>query len=621
MNVRLPDILFFCLFMLLGSSLVAAPANDDCSRAFPIKNLSNWCSSPRQFTTQGATPSGIINAGCFPSSLLEPDNDVWFKFTAKATTLNVRVIGAIQGTPKGSLQYPQLAVYRGSCGMGMEEVACISDGRGYHIAETFVNSIIVGETYYIRVDARNGKTGTFQLCVNNFNPVPSPSSDCSSAVVLCDKSPFTVPSVQGFGKNGYELPPGMCVPEESSSAWYKWTCDKPGTLTFRLTPVNPADDIDFVLFYLPNGVDNCSAKVPVRCMGSGENVGSRYEMWKRCTGATGLSSRSVDVNEEGGCSEFDDNFVAALRMESGQSFALMVNNYHNTGNGFSIDFGGTGTFVGPVAHFTVSKLKIEQDKRLYIKNKSSFPGGIKDWEWNFGVGAKPQTARGAGPHSVKYSSPGTKSISLSVETSNGCKVTKVRKITVVEPPPPPPPQEPDPEPIAEENPTPPDMEIPEETLQIKPPPTVTETPPAPMPIPEEQPGPSPPVVTESEDTTQKYDYFSVEFIGTIYFQSDSFNLDEKDFEILDEVTRILKEGPDLTITVEGHTNNIPSDDYCQKLGKARADSAIDYLIGKGITSDRIRRKVLGKKKTVTKDYSLQNRRRNQRVEIKILKKK
>ena len=38
------------------------------------------------------------------------------------------------------------------------------------------------------------------------------------------------------------------------------------------------------------------------------------------------------------------------------------------------------------------------------------------WNWNFGAGATPATATGAGPHNVTYSSAGTKSVTLSINS-------------------------------------------------------------------------------------------------------------------------------------------------------------------------------------------------------------
>ena len=621
MNFNLTGILFFLLLANapLWAAVSVAPANDDCSKAFLLKDVTNYCSSPRQFTNEGSTASGFDNPGCFPSYLLEPDNDVWFKFTAIANTVNISVIGAISGDPKGTLQNPQFSLYTGSCSRGLLEIACISDGRGFNISETFINDLAIGGTYYLRVDGRNGKTGSFQLCINNYNPVPSPSSDCNTAVVLCDKSSFTVPSISGAGLDRFEMPPGICLREESSSAWYKWTCDKAGTLSFTLKPVNPADDLDFAVFFLPNGVDDCSIKIPFRCMASGENVNASLSNWARCTGATGLKSGAVDLVEQPGCEEWDDNFVAALQMEEGQSFALVVNNYHNTGNGFSIEFGGTGTFKGPVAHFVVNKLKISQDDDLWVRNKSSFDGGIKNWEWNFGVDAKPATAKGIGPHKVKYGSTGTKSISLSIETSNGCQVTKVRQVTVTEPPPPPPPA---PEPEKSE-PVPAAIE-----------PQVSEAPQAKMETEveeaeeelEEEPTVEEEQTTETEmepnrspDTTYTEVTYLVKYTATIYFPSDSASLEQNDVKTLEKVFAILQENPSYKVIVEGHTNNIPDAQYCNQLATERASVVIGWLNGKGLGDERIIRKIFGKDKVYEKeDTKYKNRKLYQKAVLKLV---
>lgn len=617
MNFKFLNNLFIYLFFLpIHLWAVAGPAYDDCDKAFRIKNVANYCSSPRQFTNDGASASDYNNPACFPPYITEPDNDVWFKFKAIANTVNISVIGATKGIPKGTLRNPQIALYTGDCVGGLLEIACIGDAQGYNIVETFINDLAIGGTYYLRVDGRNGHTGSFQLCINNYNPVPSPSSDCSSAVVLCDKSSFTVPSISGAGLNRFELPRGICLEEESSSAWYKWTCQNPGELTFILKPVNPADDLDFALFLLPNGVDDCSVKIPIRCMASGENVTNDVNSWKRCTGATGLKSRAADLQEAPGCEDWDDNFVAALQMESGDSYALLVNNYHNTGNGFSIEFAGNGTFKGPKAHFVVNKLKLEMDKELWVRNKSSFEGGIKNWEWNFGVDADPPTAKGVGPHKVMYKSSGKKSISLAVETGNGCQVTKVRNVTILDPPPPPSEPEVEEAPVIE----PVETQTKEGTSAIPSdeatpaPSEITDTPAPPT---EEAPPSDETSYSEPEETYVKYD---VKYTATIYFSSDSSALETDDIEMLEKVMGLMRENPEYKAIVEGHTNNIPDSKYCNKLASERAGIVIQWLNGKGIKGERIIRKIFGKDKVFEKeDTKYRNRKRYQKAVIRIVK--
>ncbi len=639
MNFKLPIFFFlFFAYSAMGAS-VLAPANDNCTKAMLLKNVENFCSTPRQFTNHEATPGGPDPAACFPPYLLgDSDSDVWFKFTAIASVVNIRVIGAIKNNPGGTLQFPQLALYRGEC-KALYEVGCISDGQGYNIVETFISNLIAGQTYFIRVDGRNNRTGSFQLCVNNFNPVPSPSSDCSTAVVLCDKSGFAVPSMSTAGKNEGELPKGACVPEETQSAWYKWACEKSGTLTFTLTPNKPSDDLDFMLFILPNGVGDCSMKIPVRCMAAGENLGMPYSNWKRCSGPTGLEDGSSDIVEDQGCDENNDSYLAPLRMEAGKSYALMVNNYQNTGNGFSVEFGGSGTLVGPEAHFTMSKLAIETGEKLTIKDASSFGGSIIKWEWNFGVDAKPQKATGAGPHTVSYSSKGKKSITLSIQTDNGCKVTKVRTVDVsavpLPKPKPKPPklEKPKAEPVLTPPPALPAIEE-TDTTAVEPAPVSTEStaqlggpaieellPPSsiepalePAPIDTLRPEP----VATWEDTTWTQVTYLVNYVATIYFKADSSSLQEKDFEVLDKIVSMMNENPKYLAHVEGHTNNLPSDDYAERLSMARADAVIFKLVDKGIDPQRLTRKALGKKQVISKEKDHSHRKLNQRVEVKLM---
>jgi|GEM_PF-2866985 len=622
-------LVFIFWAITFGVKIFGQPLNDDCWNAKRIANVNNWCSSPAQFTNVFATPSGVGNPGCFPNFSFDSGSDVWFKFTAIGTTVHISVTGQIDKDPKGSLHYPQLALYKGDCS-NLQNVSCLSDARGYNIVESFAGPLVIGATYYIRVDARHDQTGTFQLCVNNFNDVPSPSSDCATGVILCDKSSFTVPSVRGGGKNRHELE-GVCLPAESSSSWYKWTCDRPGTLTFVLEPVNPSDDIDFALYVLPNGVDDCQLKFPVRCMASGENVDNPLVTWEKCTGATGLRLGAIDIMEDEGCKLTDDNFVAALDMETGESYALIINNFSNTGNGFSIEFGGTGTFEGPTASFTLSPKSVDVGKAISIEDASNFSGGIAKWEWNFGVGAIPANANGKGPYKVKFGAPGKKSVRLTVESKRGCRVTKVKTIQV--------------------------KPLPEKKLppKEKPAKSLEKT----KPLSSAKPGIEKAVENEAvpsisgapkdeneavavgpneEDNPQneatsgqtrassgslagaKTIIWEIFHVTIIYFDSDSFNLVDEHFAYLDEIVQMLKESPETIALVEGYTNNIPPSDYCERLASNRATSVKDYLVRHGISADRLRDKVYGKKKPRANNKTLSGRRKNQRVEVKVMKK-
>lgn len=53
--------------------------------------------------------------------------------------------------------------------------------------------------------------------------------------------------------------------------------------------------------------------------------------------------------------------------------------------------------------------------------------GATSWSWNFGVGATPATATGAGPHVVSYASGGTKTVVLNI---NGGAETSTQTVTI-----------------------------------------------------------------------------------------------------------------------------------------------------------------------------------------------
>ena len=426
--MKAKNILFGITLNLLPFLAFAQPSNNECLSAIQLVSVSNYCSPPGAFTTVGATVSPGASPFCFPPALA---GDVWFSFVAQATDVSITVIGNTPANPGGTLEDPQFAIYAGNCA-NLTEIQCASDGFNANIAETFAGPLVVGETYYIQIDARNGNQGTFQLCVNNFNAIPDPNSDCPTGVVLCDKSPFTVESLVGAGVITDEVDGSTCIQTEFSSAWYKWTCQDPGTLTFTLFPNNPSDDLDFAIYELPD-FDNCSNKILLRCMASGENVGQPFSTWEPCTGPTGLSTASTDIVEYPGCASGDDNFIAALNMEAGKSYALIVNNFSNTGSGFSITFGGTGTFLGPEADMLVApELQNECDiDTVYFTDNSMMPPGFTGtYNWFFGAGANPATATGLGPHQIVYNSFGHKSIVLQIVTDQGCIVTEVRNIYI-----------------------------------------------------------------------------------------------------------------------------------------------------------------------------------------------
>ncbi|MFN8284465.1 MAG: gliding motility-associated C-terminal domain-containing protein [Chitinophagales bacterium] len=439
----------FIFLIFFTTFLKAQPANDACPNATLISNVNNFCSANAAGTTvnatdDAATTGGFAAATCWGGTV----NDVWYKFVATASDVSITINGN-QGSPVGgSLNRPQVALYSGTCTGTINELVCGSAPAGQNIIQVYKGGLTIGETYLIRVDGVNANKGTFQYCINNFNPVPVPSSDCPTAVALCSKDPFTVPSVSGAGTNNTEMNDAACFGGgtiESNSTWYAFTFGTSGTFNFTLVPSNAGDDLDFVVYKLPNGIGNCTGKSVQRCMASaplctpgGANAN---------TSSTGLSPSAQYNDEYSGCNadiaylfcgigtnRCQSQFAKELTVVAGETYALAINNFTSTGNGFSITFGGTADILGPVAVINDNDAddQICPGEAITFTDGSTPPplGTLVQWTWNFGVGATPATYVGQNPPTVTYASNGVKTISLTVKSNKGCLETVTKNITV-----------------------------------------------------------------------------------------------------------------------------------------------------------------------------------------------
>lgn len=107
-------------------------------------------------------------------------------------------------------------------------------------------------------------------------------------------------------------------------------------------------------------------------------------------------------------------------------------------------------------------------------------------------------------------------------------------------------------------------------------------------------------------------------IDKLFFAMDSYTIKPESFAVLDEIYDFMISNPNIVVEIGGHTNTIPDHDYCDKLSTSRAKAVADYLANKGISYSRLQFRGYGKRSPITLDTSQEGRRKNQRVEIKIL---
>ncbi|MCF8298448.1 MAG: T9SS type A sorting domain-containing protein [Saprospiraceae bacterium] len=416
-NLKYYLTLILIVFAIIGKS---QPLNDSCINAITLTNLNAYCSDTAEFTNINATTDTIGIASCWNGNT--SGRDVWFKFTAIASGVNITVSGL--GTNLGTVDYPQIGLYTGSCS-ALTEIGCGQASYIHGFANSFITGLNIGQTYYIRIGDTYNFPGTFQLCVNNFTPPVIPGNDCVTASYLCNKNAITKDTVNGSGaiQEGF----GTCIDisyysnPERNSAWYTWEAANNGILTFTIMPNFPDDDIDFVVYELING--DCNNKKILRCEASG-GYG--------CHGATGLNMTSTDTVENAGCLSPNDNFVKYLTLETGKTYALLVNNWtmSNVGfnNGFNLIFGGNAEFKGPKSDFFIntSSTCFKDNSFTFVENTSQ----AESFLWDFGADASISTDTTEGPHTVTYSTPGVKYIVLKVTGQGGCDVVHYKVLYI-----------------------------------------------------------------------------------------------------------------------------------------------------------------------------------------------
>lgn len=76
-------------------------------------------------------------------------------------------------------------------------------------------------------------------------------------------------------------------------------------------------------------------------------------------------------------------------------------------------------------------------------------------------------------------------------------------------------------------------------------------------------------------------------LSPVYYRFNSFELTELSREKLAKIVALLKEFPELTITLTGFTDAIGSAQYNQVLSEKRANNARDFLVANGIDINRI----------------------------------
>lgn len=107
-------------------------------------------------------------------------------------------------------------------------------------------------------------------------------------------------------------------------------------------------------------------------------------------------------------------------------------------------------------------------------------------------------------------------------------------------------------------------------------------------------------------------------LQNMFFATDKTKILPTSEGALQELYKLLSENPSMRIRIIGHTDDVASDAYNQKLSEGRAKSVRKEMIDRGIDGKRIETEGRGESDPIVANDSDEHRQMNRRVEIEIL---
>lgn len=104
----------------------------------------------------------------------------------------------------------------------------------------------------------------------------------------------------------------------------------------------------------------------------------------------------------------------------------------------------------------------------------------------------------------------------------------------------------------------------------------------------------------------------------IQFETGKNALKKESYPVLDEIVAILRDYPAYSLSISGHTDNVGSSDQNLQLSMDRAKACVDYLVFRGIDSERLQATGFGESKPIATNNTAAGRELNRRVELEMV---
>ncbi len=108
-------------------------------------------------------------------------------------------------------------------------------------------------------------------------------------------------------------------------------------------------------------------------------------------------------------------------------------------------------------------------------------------------------------------------------------------------------------------------------------------------------------------------------IHDVLFELGSWELSEEAQQALRRLAAFLRNHPEYNLIVIGHTDDLDTEEFNLELSRQRAESVATFLQTLGIPPSRITIRAMGESQPLVPNTSEENRRRNRRVEFRLLR--
>jgi OOP family OmpA-OmpF porin len=122
------------------------------------------------------------------------------------------------------------------------------------------------------------------------------------------------------------------------------------------------------------------------------------------------------------------------------------------------------------------------------------------------------------------------------------------------------------------------------------------------------------------DTSDMWKDLGDSFIRPILFDFDSAVVKPESYNLIDEIVDQMMSLPRLKLEIQGHTDNVGSEEYNQNLSETRAKAVYDELIARGVEKNRLRWRGFGMSMPIAPNDTEKGRTKNRRTQFVIIAK-